>query len=72
MLDDPIAPLSSEPMPEKHPTWEEIERDRDEPVNLPLDPESALRGLLAVDPDAEPTERTDSETPKRTSRQAGD
>ncbi len=29
--------------------------DRDEPVKLPLDPEDALRALLAVDPDADPT-----------------
>jgi hypothetical protein len=49
-------------MPEKHPTWEEIERDRDEPVALPLDPEVALRGLLGVDPDSEPAKQT---TPKR-------
>ena len=41
-------------MPEKHPTWDEIERDRDEPVKLPVDPEAALRGLLAVDPEDEP------------------
>lgn len=41
-------------MAEKRPTWEEIERDRDEPVSLPLDPEAALRGLLAVDPDSKP------------------
>jgi hypothetical protein len=40
-------------MPEKRPTWEGIERDRDESVKLPLDPEAALRGLLAVDPDSE-------------------
>jgi hypothetical protein len=32
------------------PTWEQIERDRDEPVALPLDPETALRGLLTVEP----------------------
>jgi hypothetical protein len=43
-------------MSEKRPGWEEIERDRDEPVRLPLDPETALRGLLAVDPYPEPDE----------------
>lgn len=26
-------------------------RDREEPIRLPLDPETALRGLLAVKPD---------------------
>ena len=30
------------------------ERDRDERVSLPLDPEVALRALLKVDPEAEP------------------
>jgi hypothetical protein len=30
--------------------------DRDEPVKLPLDPEEALRALLAVDPESEPEE----------------
>lgn len=35
-------------MAEKRPTWEVIERDRDEEVTLPLDPEAALRTLLAV------------------------
>jgi hypothetical protein len=40
-------------MSEKHPTWDEIERDRDEPVRLPLDPKAALRGLLAVGPESE-------------------
>jgi hypothetical protein len=42
-------------MPEK-PTWEQIEQDRDKPVKLPVDPEQALRGLLAVDPEDEPRE----------------
>jgi len=36
------------------PTWQNIERDRDEPVKLPLDSEQALRGLLAVDPEDAP------------------
>jgi hypothetical protein len=30
--------------------------ERDERVRLPLDPEAALRALLAVDPDDEPAE----------------
>jgi len=29
-------------------------KERDERVTLPLDPEEALRALLAVDPDSEP------------------
>jgi hypothetical protein len=29
--------------------------ERDEPVKLPLDPETALRALLAVNPDDEPS-----------------
>ncbi len=38
-------------MPEdKHPTPQE----RDERVSIPLDPEDALKGLLKVDPEAEP------------------
>jgi hypothetical protein len=56
-------------MPDKHPTWEEIERDRDEAVNLPLDPETALRGLLAVSPDSEPAgkegEPTEAGSPRK-------
>lgn len=28
--------------------------ERDEPVKIPLDPDEALRALLAVDPDEEP------------------
>jgi hypothetical protein len=39
-------------MPEK-PSWQDIERDRDMPVKLPVDPEQALRGLLAVDPESD-------------------
>jgi hypothetical protein len=31
--------------------------ERDERVKLPLDPEAALRALLAVNPDDEPAER---------------
>ena len=46
-------------MPEERPTWEDIERVRDEPVKLPIDPEAALRGLLAVDPEAKPAEGQD-------------
>ncbi len=30
--------------------------ERDERVSLPLDPETALRALLAVDPDSEPAD----------------
>jgi hypothetical protein len=30
--------------------------DKDERVSLPLDPETALRALLAVDPDDEPAD----------------
>ncbi len=44
-------------MPQRHPTPEE----RDEPVALPLDPEDALRALLAVDPEAEPVENDEQE-----------
>jgi len=40
----------------KHPTQE-----RDEPVSIPLDPEDALKGLLAVKP--EPVEQ-DEEPPQ--------
>ncbi len=36
----------------RHPTPEE----RDERVPLPLDPETALRALLRVDPDAPPAD----------------
>lgn len=41
-------------MPEKKPTSDEIQRERDEPVAIPLDPEVALRALLNVDPESEP------------------
>ena len=34
--------------------------ERDERVRLPLDPETALRGLLAVDPEDEPVEPDDT------------
>jgi hypothetical protein len=37
-------------MAEKKPSWDAIQRDRDERVTLPLDPEKALKGLLEVDP----------------------
>ena len=33
--------------------------DRDEKIKIPLDPEEALRGLLAVDPDAPPVAQND-------------
>ena len=32
--------------------------EKDEHVKLPLDPETALRALLAVDPDSEPADAT--------------
>jgi hypothetical protein len=57
-------------MAEKHPTWEEIERDRDAPVALPLDPETALRGFLAVDPDSEPAADAHVPDPRRGSKTA--
>jgi len=31
-------------------------RDRDEPLNVELDPEDALRALLAVDPNSDPVD----------------
>jgi hypothetical protein len=40
------------------PTWEQIERDRDEPVNIPLEADEALRALLKVDPESEPVDET--------------
>ncbi len=36
--------------------------DRDKRVSLPLDPETALRALLAVDPEDEPTDRAKATT----------
>jgi hypothetical protein len=38
------------------------ETERDDRVNLPLDPEDALRALLAVDPESEPAEDDDAES----------
>jgi hypothetical protein len=38
--------------------------DRDERVRLPLDPETALRALLAVDPDDEPDDGDQDERDK--------
>jgi hypothetical protein len=35
--------------------------ERDERVKLPLDPETALRALLAVDPDDEPADPADDD-----------
>ena len=46
------------------PTWGDIERDRDKPISLPLDPEDALRGLLAVEPDSEPASERPEPKPK--------
>jgi hypothetical protein len=35
------------------PTWEQIQRERDERVALPLDEDEALSGLMQVDPKSE-------------------
>lgn len=37
---------------------------RDDRVRLPLEPEEALRGLLAVDPDAPPTNEEERDPDK--------
>lgn len=42
-------------VPSQHPE----RKDPDERVTIPLDPEDALRALLAVDPDEEPAENED-------------
>ena len=42
-------------------------RDMDERVAIPLDPETALRELLKVDPDAEPADV--DKPPKRSTKQ---
>ena len=34
-------------------------------VKIPLDPETTLRALLAVDPDDEPADEDEPEDPKR-------
>ncbi len=36
------------------------EEERDEPVAIPLDPEEALRALLAADPDDKPRDDQES------------
>ena len=36
--------------------------DRDEPVKIPLDPETALSGLLQVEHDSDPVESDDSDS----------
>lgn len=41
-------------MPEKKPTWKQIEKDRDEPVKLPLDPDQAVRALMETGPHPDP------------------
>lgn len=46
-------------MPEKPPK----DKDRDEPIRIPLDPEEALRGFLAVYPDSEPSLSGDPSQP---------
>jgi hypothetical protein len=35
---------------------QEPQKDRDERVSIPLDPEEALRELMQVDPESEPSE----------------
>ncbi len=47
-------------MPDGQPTPE----DRDKRVSLPLDPETALRALLRVDPDAPAADEDDGEEPR--------
>lgn len=37
-------------------------KERDEPIAIPLDPEEALKALLAVDPDDEPAHPADVES----------
>jgi hypothetical protein len=39
--------------------------DMDERLSIPLDPETALRGLLQVDPDAEPVDPADADKLKQ-------
>ena len=46
-------------------TWEQIQRERDERVALPLDEDEALRGLLEVDPDSEPEESESKSQPDK-------
>jgi hypothetical protein len=48
------------------PDWEQIQRDRDERVALPLDEDEALRGLLAVEPERQ------SSGPEKTTEPARD
>lgn len=43
------------------------QRDRDERISLPLDPETVLRALLKVDPDAPPVDDCDDEQPSESS-----
>jgi hypothetical protein len=45
------------------PSWEQIQRDRDEPVAIPLEPDEALNGLLKVDPESREAE--DAPAPTR-------
>ena len=39
-------------------------KDRDEPVTIPLDPEVALRALLAVEPEGGPPDNESGDGPK--------
>ena len=41
------------------------EKDRDEQVAIPLDPEAALRALLKVDPESAPAENAANEKDRR-------
>jgi hypothetical protein len=41
--------------------WKRIEKDRDEPITVPLDSEEALRGFLAVDSESEPADAGETE-----------
>ena len=42
------------------PTWEQIQRERDERVSIPLGLGGALAGLLKVDPEDEPEDEDTS------------
>jgi len=44
------------------------ERDRDEPISIPLDPEEALRGLLKTPPEGESPNQSGREQPQTPSQ----
>lgn len=50
------VPRRPPPKPEPAPSKLGTPAERDEPVKINLDFEDALRGLMEVDPDAEPVE----------------